>query len=270
MGLLTSAPVLVAIAGFIVLAVLMLWRVPAAILIGLIITSALAFVTRIAPTPTAIVGIPPSPLPIMLQLDLRGAFSWGFFGVGLTIFVMAFNDTMGTLVGVAQRAGMLDRDGNLPRIERPMLADALATTFAALVGTTTAGAYIESAAGVAAGGRTGLTAVVVAALFALSLFLAPLMTAIPPAAYGPVLILVGVMMLEPIIRINFDDLSESIPAFAVITLMSFTYNIGVGVTAGFILYPLMKVAVGRWREVKPGLWMLAGLSLLFYVFYPYR
>jgi AGZA family xanthine/uracil permease-like MFS transporter len=261
---------MVAIAGFIMMALLMLWRVPAAILIGIIVTSALAFAARIAPMPSAIVGLPPNPLPIMFQLDLHGAFSWGFFGVGLTIFVMAFNDTMGTLMGVAQRAGMLDRDGNLPGIERPMLADALATTFAALVGTSTAGAFIESAAGVTAGGRTGLTAVVVAGLFALSLFLAPLMTAIPPAAYGPVLILVGVMMLEPVIRINFDDLSEAIPAFAVIALMSFTYNIGVGVTAGFILYPLLKVAVGRWGEIKPGLWMLAGLSLLFYIFYPYR
>jgi AGZA family xanthine/uracil permease-like MFS transporter len=151
-----------------------------------------------------------------------------------------------------------------------MMADALATTFAALVGTTTAGAYIESAAGVSVGGRSGLTAVVTALLFALSLFFAPIVTAIPPQAFGPALIVVGAMMVAPIVRIDFDDLSELIPAFAVIALMSFTYNIGVGITAGFVLHPLFKLATGRAREVRPGLWALFVLSLCFFIFYPYR
>ena len=150
------------------------------------------------------------------------------------------------------------------------MADALATAFAALCGTTTAGAFVESAAGVSAGGRTGLTAVVVAALFALSLFFAPFVTAIPPAAYRPALIIVGVLMMAPIKQIDFDDYPELIPAFATIALMSFTYNIGVGITAGFVLYPVLKVAAGRYREIRPGLWVLAALSLLFLVFYPYR
>jgi AGZA family xanthine/uracil permease-like MFS transporter len=214
--------------------------------------------------------MPPNPAPIMLQLDLRGALSVGFFGVLLTIFVMALIDTMGSLIGVSARAGFLDADGTLPQIERPMLADAIATMFAGLAGTTTSGAYIESAAGVHVGGRTGLTAVVVAALFAMSLFFAPMVAAIPAAAYAPALIVVGAMMVAPFVKIDFDDHTELIPAFAVIALMSFTYNIGVGITAGLVLYPLLKIAAGRYREIRAGLWILCILSILFYVFYPHQ
>jgi AGZA family xanthine/uracil permease-like MFS transporter len=188
----------------------------------------------------------------------------------LPIFVMALIDTMGSLIGVSARAGFLDADGSLPQIERPMLADAIATMFAGLAGTTTAGAYIESAAGVHVGGRTGLTAVVVATLFAMSLFFAPLVAAIPAAAYAPALIVVGAMMVAPVVKIDFDDYTELIPAFTVIALMSFTYNIGVGITAGLVLYPLFKVVAGRYREVRTGLWILCILSILFYVFYPYQ
>ena len=137
------------------------------------------------------------------------------------------------------------------------------------MGTTTAGAYVESATGIEAGGRTGFTAVVVAGLFLLALFFAPLVAAIPPQAYGPALIIVGLLMVEPITRIAFKDYTELIPAFAVIVLMSFTYNIGIGITAGFVLYPFAKLVAGRRREVRSGLWVLALLSLLFFVFYPY-
>jgi AGZA family xanthine/uracil permease-like MFS transporter len=182
---------------------------------------------------------------------------------------MALVDTMGTLLGVSERAGLLDDHGHLPQIERPMMADALATTFAALVGTTTAGAFIESAAGVSVGGRTGMTAVVTAMLFGVSLFFAPTVTAIPPQAYGPALVIVGAMMIAPIRKIDFDDYTELLPAFAIISLMSFTYNIGAGITAGFVLYPWFKVAAGRGREIRPGLWVLNILSTLFFVFYPY-
>ena len=153
---------------------------------------------------------------------------------------MALIDTMGTLIGVSSCAGFLDERGNLPRIAQPMLCDALATVFAALVGTTTSGAFIESAAGVQAGGRTGLTAVFIAALFVLSLFFALLVTAIPPAAYCPALVIIGSMMMAPIAKIDFDDPTESIPAFTVIALISFTCNIGVGITAGLVLYPILK------------------------------
>jgi len=268
-GHLTSLPVLLAIFGFVLIAVLMMRRVPGAILIGVVLTAALAFLTGVAAPPSALLSMPPSPAPILLQLDLSGIFTWSFFPVVLTILVMAFVDTMGTLIGVSARAGFLDEKGNLPQIERPMLADALATTFAPLVGTTTSGAYIESATGVEAGGRTGLTAVVTAACFGLALFFSPFVSAIPAQAFGPALIIVGLLMVAPITRIDFRDYSELIPAFAVIGLMSFTYNIGIGITAGFVLYPFFKLVGGRAREVRPGLWVLAALSLLFFIFYPY-
>ncbi|MGH9651295.1 MAG: NCS2 family permease, partial [Terriglobales bacterium] len=269
-GELTSAPSAVAITGFLLTAALMIRRAPGAILTGILGSTFLAFLLGVAKPPSAWISSPPSLAPIFLQFDLGATLSWGFFGVVLTVFIMALVDTMGSLIGVSARAGFLDADGNLPQIERPMLVDALSTTFAAAVGTTTAGAYIESAAGVEAGGRTGLTSVVTALLFLLALFFSPFVAAIPPQAYGPALIIVGLLMISPITRINFDDLSEVIPAFAVIVLMSFTYNIGIGITAGFVLYPFCKLAAGRAREVKPGLWVLCGLSLLFYFFYPYK
>jgi AGZA family xanthine/uracil permease-like MFS transporter len=269
-GSLTSAPVLVAICGLLLIIGLMIRKFPGAILVGVVTTALAAIALGVAPRPEAWVSAPPSLAPIFLKLDFSRLFTWGFFPVVLTIFIMAFVDTMGTLIGVSARAGFLDEQGRLPQMERPMLADALATTLAPLVGTTTAGAYIESATGVAAGGRTGFTAVVVAACFAAALFFSPFVAAIPPQAYGPALVVVGSLMLEPVTKIKFDDFTELVPAFAVIALMSFTYNIGVGITAGFVLYPFAKVVAGRWREVKPGLWVLAALSLMFFVFYPYQ
>ena len=270
LGNLATPSAEIAVLSFVLIALLMIRRVPGAILLGILISAAIAFASGVAKAPAAWVSIPPNPAPIMLKLDLHGALSVGFFGVLLSIFVMALIDTMGSLIGVSARAGFLDADGSLPQIERPILADALATMFAGLAGTTTAGAYIESASGVQVGGRTGLTAVVVAALFGMSLFFAPLVAAIPAAAYAPALIIVGAMMIAPVLKIDFDDYTELIPAFAVIALMSFTYNIGVGITAGLILYPLFKLASGRWREVHAGLWMLCGLSILFYILYPYQ
>lgn len=269
-GNLTATPVLIAIFGFLLMAGLMIRRFPAAILVGILVTAALAFVAKTAARPERWMSLPPSLAPVFFKLDFKGALSWAFFPVVLTIFIMAFVDTMGTLIGVSARAGFLDENGNLPQMERPMLADAISTSFAALAGTTTAGAYIESATGVEAGGRTGFTAVITALCFLVALFFAPLVAAIPPQAYGPALIVVGLLMLAPITKIKFDDFTELIPAFAVVALMSFTYNIGVGITAGFVLYPFCKVVARRYREVKPGMWVLAGLSLLFFLFYPYR
>jgi adenine/guanine/hypoxanthine permease len=268
-GHLTSGPVLVAIFGFLLIAVLMIRRVPAAILLGILATTALAYVTGTATPPKHWVSLPPSLAPIAFHLDFSRSLTWGFFPVVLTIFIMAFVDTMGTLIGVSARAGLLDEKGNLPQIERPMMVDAVSTMFAALVGTSTAGAFIESATGVEAGGRTGLTAVVTALCFAGTLFFSPLIGAIPAQAYGPALIVVGLLMLSPMAKIQFEDFTELIPAFAVVALMSFTYNVGIGITAGFVLYAFCKLVSGRVREVRPGLWVLAGLSLLFFVFYPY-
>ena len=269
-GPLTAGPVLLAIFGFLLMAVLMIRRFPAAILVGILVTTLAAYIFKLAPVPHHWVSMPPSVAPILWKLDFRHTFTWGFFPVVLTIFVMAFVDTMATLIGVSARAGLLDENGNLPQVERPMLVDALSTSLAAAVGTTTSGAFIESATGVEAGGRTGLTSVITALCFMGALFLSPFVSSIPPQAYGPALIVVGLLMLAPIRKIAFDDFTELIPAFTVVALMSFTYNVGVGITAGFVLYPFCKLVSGRLREVRPGLWVLAGLSLLFFVFYPYH
>jgi adenine/guanine/hypoxanthine permease len=268
-GHLTSLAVLVSICGFLVLAILVIRKVRGAILLGIIATAVIAFIARVVPPPVHFVSLPPSLKPILWQLDFHGVLAWSAFPIVLTIFIMAFVDTMGTLIGLSARAGFLDQNGNLPQIERPMLVDALTTCLAPAVGTTTSGAYVESATGIESGGRTGLTALVTAACFALTLFFAPFLTSIPPQAYGPALIIVGLFMLEPITRIDFSDYSESVPAFAVVTLMCFSFNIAVGISAGFILYPLCKLVAGKIRQVKPALFVLTTLSLLFFIFYPY-
>jgi AGZA family xanthine/uracil permease-like MFS transporter len=269
-GALMSHPVLVSIFGFLLISVLTIRRFPGAILTGIVVTAFVAFATGVAPWPHRFVSLPPSIAPIIGQIDLRGALSWGTFPIVLTIFIMAFVDTMGTLIGLSARAGFLDESGNLPQIERPMLVDALTTTLSPLIGTSTSGAFVESATGIEAGGRTGLTALVVAVCFAGALFFSPFVASIPPQAYGPALVIVGLFMLAPIVRIDFADFTESIPAFAVVSLMCFTFNIAVGISAGFILYPLCKLVAGKRAQVKPGLWVLTALSLLFFIFYPYR
>lgn len=258
-----------AIFGFVLTGILLVRRVPAAILLGILATAALAFATGITPAPTGVVAMPPSLAPTLLQLDIAGVFSWGMFSVVLTLFTMAFLDTMGTLIGLSARAGFLDTNGDLPQVERPFLADALATTAGALLGTTTNGAFVESAAGIEQGGRTGLVAIIVGLLFLLALFFAPIFSAIPLIATGPALILVGLMMLEPVTRLDFSDYAEVIPSFTVIAMMSFTYNIGVGLCAGFVLWPLFAVVRGRLREIPPACWALFALCLAFFVFYPY-
>ena len=269
-GNLTAAPAQIAIAGFVLIAILMAYRVRGAILIGILSAATIAFLTGVARAPDGWIGAPPNPAPIFLKLDLRGALGAGSLQILMPIFVMALVDTMGSLIGVSSRANFLDDRGMLPEIERPMLADAIATMTAGLVGTTTAGAFIESAAGIEAGGRTGLTAVVVAGLFLVAMFFAPIIGAIPAAACAPALIVVGAMMLPCAAKIDFSDLTESIPAFTVISLMSFTYNLGLGIAAGLLLYPALKTATGRWSEVRPGMWLLFGLSALFFAVYPYR
>src|SRR5271165_2042314 len=268
-GHLTSHPALVAMFGFVLIAVLVIRKVPGAILLGIVITAILAFAAHTAAPPESIVSVPPSITPIVWQLDFRGAFTWRAFPVVLTIFIMAFVDTMGTLIGLSARAGFLDENGQLPQIERPMLVDAVTTCLAPALGTTTAGAYVESATGIEAGGRTGFTVLVTGTCFLLTLIFSPFVAAIPAQAYGPALIIVGLFMLAPITRVDFSDYTESIPAFAVVVLMAFTFNIAIGICAGFVLYAICKIVAGKASQLKPGLWVLTGLSLLFFIFYPY-
>lgn len=268
LGNLGDTTTLVGIVTFLMMGLMLLKRFPGALLVSMLAGTVLAVILGVAQLPTGVVSTPPSLGPIFLELDFSVALTFGFLNVVLVVFIMDFVDTMGTLIGVSARAGFLDEEGNLPDIERPMMADALATVAAALLGTTTAGTFIESAAGVESGGRTGLTAVVCASLFLLALFFTPVLTAVPPCAWGPALVVVGILMLSAVQRIPFDRLEELVPAFAVIVLMPFTYNIGIGITAGFILYPLFMTAAGRAREIKPGMWALLVLSILLFAFYP--
>jgi AGZA family xanthine/uracil permease-like MFS transporter len=268
-GRFTDPTVLLAIVGFLVTGWLMIKRVPAALFLGMVLVTGLAVAGGKVAPPATLFSLPPSLMPILGQLDFSRIMTIEAFPVLLTMFVMIFVDTMGTLIGLSMKAGMLDAAGNLPEIERPMLCDSLATMIGAVLGTTTAGAYIESAAGIEAGGRSGLTAVVTAFFFLLALFLAPLFTIVPPYAYGPALIIVGMLMLSPIKELDFTDLTAVIPVFTTIVLMSFTYNIGIGMTAGFVVHPVIKTVAGQGREVAAGMWVLSALSLVFFAFYPY-
>ena len=268
LGNIALPSVQLAVAGLLLVIVLLARRIHGAMIIGILLTTIASIAVGATPLPGEFVSLPPSLAPIFMQVDLAGAMSISFLPVVMVIFIMAFLDTVGTLIGLSMRADLLDDQGNLPEIERPMLADAVATMVAPLLGTTTTGAYIESAAGIEEGGRTGFTALVVAFLFLLSLFFAPLFTIVPPHAYGIALIVIGSFMIRPVLQIDFDDLTELIPAFLTIVLMIFTYNIGVGMTAGMIAYVLLKVMTGRAAEVKPGMWVLALISSSLYVFLP--
>jgi AGZA family xanthine/uracil permease-like MFS transporter len=261
--------VLLAIANFLLIGILMIRKVNGAMIIGILTVTLISIMSGSSAPPEAIVSLPPDLSPIFLELDIIGALSWGFFAVILTVFILAFVDTIGTLLGLSYKANLLDEKGELPEIEKPMLADALATIAAALFGTTTAGAYLESATGIEAGGKTGFTAIVIAVLFLSALFFAPLFSAVPPAAYGPALIIVGMLMISPIKNLNFNDLTDVIPVFLMIALMCFSFNLGIGLTAGFLTYVIVKGFSGRLNEISTGMWVLGVLSLLFFIFYPY-
>jgi AGZA family xanthine/uracil permease-like MFS transporter len=269
LGALDRPATLLALGGFVLTAWLLAKRVTGALIIGIVATAVLSFATGVTALPTAVVSLPPSVAPLFGQLDVAGALTLKALPVVVIVFVMAFVDTIGTLLALSSRAGLLDADGNLPEIERPMLADALANIAAPIIGTTTCGAFVESAVGIEEGGRTGFTALVVAALFLLSLWFAPLLTAVPAHASGVAMVAIGILMMTPITSLETHDFTEWIPAFATIALMSFTFNIGVGMTAGLLLFPLLKLITGRGREVKAPMWVLAAMSLAFYLVYPY-
>ncbi|TLU83947.1 MAG: NCS2 family permease [Chlorobium sp.] len=263
-------PVLMSLGGLFITAILLIKRVTGALLAGMAVTTAAFLLTGLVALPASIFSMPPSIEPIFMKINMQGALTWGFVGVIISVLVMDFVDTMGTLFGLSSRANLLDENDNLPEIEKPMLVDALSTIAASLFGTTTAGVYIESAAGIEQGGKTGFTAIVVAALFALALFFSPLLTIVPPFAYGPAMLVVGMFMMQSVKKMDFSDYSELLPAFLTIVLMIFTFNIGVGITAGFIAYVLLKLFTGKVSEIRAGMWILALLSFTFYMFYPYH
>jgi AGZA family xanthine/uracil permease-like MFS transporter len=258
-GNLREPEVLLGVAGFIVIMALLQRRVRGGILIGIALTAVAGILLGYGHAPKAIVGWPVSVAPIALKLDIVGVLRLSFLPILLTLFVMSFLDTLGTLVGVGAAADIDD-------FHRPMVVDAVACTFSGLVGTSTSGAYIESATGIREGARTGLAAVTTAALFAASLFFVPLIEPLQQLrfAYAPALIAVGVLMLGSIRNLDFDDLTELVPAFVTIVVMVFTYNIGNGLTAGLVLYPIVKLLAGR--KVNAGAIVLALICLTYYVF----
>jgi AGZA family xanthine/uracil permease-like MFS transporter len=271
-GDLTEPRVLLAVFGFLLMAVLMQRRVRGAILLGMVVTAVLGSVLGHGEAPRGVVAIPFtgewSLAPLLLKLDVPGVLRFSFLPALLTLFLMGFLDTLGSLVGVGAAGDMLDEKGEFPDIEKPMLVDALSCTLAGLVGTTTSGAYIESATGIREGARTGLAAVTTGVLFILSLFFIPLIEPLQKLtyAYSPALVAVGLLMVSSVRHIDFEDLTELVPSFVTIVMMVFTYNIANGLTAGLALYPLLKIAAGRGREVKPGAWVLAALCASYFVF----
>jgi len=251
-------PVL-AVLGFFLIVALEQRKVPGAIIIGILAVTVAAVTLGLAPF-GGIVAAPPSIAPTFLQMDVAGAFHTGLLTVVLTFFLVELFDASGTLIGVAHRAGLLDQDGKLPRLKRALLADSAAIAAGAALGTSSTTAYIESAAGTAVGGRTGLTAVTVAVLFLAALVLAPLAGTVPAYATAPALCYVAVLMLKGLADIAWDDLTEAAPAVVTAITMPFTFSIAHGIAFGFISYAAIKLLAGRARELPP---MVAVIALIF-------
>jgi AGZA family xanthine/uracil permease-like MFS transporter len=270
-GDLRQPDVLLAVAGFVLMMTLLYWRVPGGILLGIVATAAAGWALERWDLPPELVRLPWGEGydlgEVALRLDVPGILRPAYFPVLLTLFLMSFLDTLGTLVAVGSAGGLLDEQGNFPHLERPMLVDSLTCMFSAAVGTSTSGAYIESATGIQQGARTGLAAVVVAVLFGLSLFFLPLAGALQQAAfaYGPALMAVGVLMTAAVVRIDFQDLTEAVPAVVTVVLMLFTFNIANGLTAGLVCYPAFKLLAGRWRDLSWGVVVLGAMCLVYYM-----
>lgn len=268
-GNLHDPKVLLAIVGFVFIVILMAKKVKAALFIGIMSITILSFWLGLSDFPTSLISSPPNILPILGKMDLAGALSFKFLPVLFVVFVIVYVDTMGTLIGVSYKAGLLDKKGNLPNIKKPMLVDSIATMSAAVLGTTTTGVYLESATGIQTGAKSGLSTIFVGLLFLGGLFFSSLFTAIPPQAYAPALVIVGLLMLGGISRIDFNDITEYLPACLAIILMVFSYNVGIGMAAGFVLYPIMKLFSGRKKETNLANWILCAVSIIFFVLYPY-
>lgn len=261
LGHLAAAPTLLALLGLVLTAALMARGWKSAIIVGIAVTAAAAYLSGVAEPPQGIVAVP-DPRSTFLEMDVRGALSLGLFQVVFVFLFVDLFDTVGTLVGLGRQAGFLTPDGDLPRAQRALLADSIATTAGAVLGTSTVVAYVESATGVAEGGRTGLTAATVGGLFLLSVFFSPLAVAIPAAATAPALVIVGSLMLRNVVDVAWDDVTESVPAFLTVVTMPLTFSIANGLALGFVAYALLKLLSGRGREVSPLVYVLAGLFVL--------
>ena len=265
LGDITSGSALLALIGLVITGFLYAKNVPGAILIGIIITMVIGIPMGVTEF-KGVLSQPESIQPIFCKFEFDKILSLDMLVVVFTFLFIDMFDTVGTLVGVCTKAKMTDEKGNISRIKEAFMADSIATTVGAMLGTSTTTTYVESAAGVAQGGRSGLTAFAVACCFAVALFFSPLFLSIPAAATAPALIIVGLLMLEPIKNIPFEDFSESIPAFVCIITMPLTYSISNGILLGMISYVLMNLITGKRKKVTPVMAILAVLFVLKYIF----
>jgi AGZA family xanthine/uracil permease-like MFS transporter len=261
MGDLTSWPAVLAAAGFVLMVALEARKVPGAIILSILAVTGASVLLGLS-TATGVVSMPPDPTPTLFALDILGALDVGLIAIIFAFLFVDLFDTAGTLVGVAQRANLLDENGRLPRLRRALLADSVATIGGSMAGTSTTTSYIESAAGTNAGGRTGLTSVTVGALFLLCLFFSPLAAAVPAFATAPALIFVATLMMRSVANIEWDDITEAVPAVVTIVAMPLTFSIATGIGFGFITYAAIKLLSGRFGDISPS---IAVISALFVV-----
>ena len=265
LGDITSGSALLALIGLVITGFMFMRNVPGAILIGILVTMLIGIPMGVTQF-KGVVSHPESIAPIFCQFEFDKILSLDMLVVVFTFLFIDMFDTVGTLVGVCTKADMVDEKGNIYRIKHAFMADAIATTVGAALGTSTTTTYVESAAGVAQGGRSGLTAFAVAICFAVALFFSPLFLSIPSAATAPALIIVGLLMMEPITKIPFDDFSEAIPAFVCIVMMPLTYSISNGILLGMIAYVLMNLVCGKFKKITVAMYILAVLFVLKFIF----
>jgi AGZA family xanthine/uracil permease-like MFS transporter len=265
LGDLSKPQALLAASGFLVIAGLAVRKVPGAIIIGVLLVTFTAVVLGLEPW-HGMVSMPPSLAPTFLAMDLRGAFEISLTVIVLALLLVTILDTAGTLIGVTRQAGLLDAEGRLPRLRQALLADSAAAALGAVLGTSTTTAYIESAAGVEEGGRTGLTAVAVAVLFLLALFLSPLAHTVPPYATAPALLFVACLMATSLGAIRWQDATEYIPALIVALMVPLSFSIATGIRLGFIAYVALKLLAGRFRDINAAVAVIAAAFLLKLIF----
>lgn len=264
-GKLTEGSALLGVIGIVITSVLTVKKVPGSLLLGILITAIIGIPMGLAHF-TGIVDVPPSVDPLFCKFEFHNIFTIDMLVVVFTFLFIDMFDTMGTLVGVCTKAGMMRPDGKIPGLNKAFMADAIATMTGACLGASTTTTYVESAAGVAQGGRTGLTSFATAVCFIIALFFAPLFLSIPAAATTPVLVIVGLFMLSPIKDIDLDDYAESIPAFITIIMMPLAYSISDGILCGLISYVAINALCGNFKKINITMWVLAILFVMKYIF----
>lgn len=265
LGDITSGSALLALIGLIITGLLYMRGIPGSILIGILITMLIGIPMGVTEF-KGIISHPESISSICCKFEWEHIFTMDMAIIVFTFFFIDMFDTVGTLIGVCTKSHMVDENGNIRRLKQAFMADAIATTVGAMLGTSTTTTYVESAAGVAQGGRSGLTAFAIACCFAVALFFSPLFLSIPAAATAPALIIVGLLMMTPITQIPLDDFSEAIPAFVCIVMMPFSYSISNGILLGMISYVLMNMICGKFSKLTPAMYILAVLFVLKYIF----